>query len=183
MSLTRRLIVPTVVALIPLGLAACGSSGSGSTATTVTETTTAAAAPQDTDAGAPEADRAPGADAEAQDNGGMLEVTVRGDQGVLGLQYSGSVPAGTPGPASNKLITGPGGCFAFVGAGAPQLAIFPSDATFVLQNGKPSVTVDGAEHPVGRELTFDTAVVPDQQVAGLPERCTRGAADTVLVVL
>ncbi|MBB0970389.1 hypothetical protein G6016_15775 [Dietzia aerolata] len=113
----------------------------------------------------------------------MLEVTVRGDQGVLGLQYSGSVPAGTPGPASNKLITGPGGCFAVIGAGAPQLAIFPPDATFVLQNGKPSVTVDGAEHPVGRELTFDTAVVPVQQVAGLPERCTRGAADTVLVVL
>ena len=183
MSLTRRLIVPTVVALTPLGLAACGSSGSESTATTVTETTTAAAAPQVADGGAPEADRAPGADAESQDNVGMLEVTVRGDQGVLGLQYSGSVPAGTPGPASNKLITGPGGCFAVIGAGAPQLAIFPPDATFVLQNGKPSVTVDGAEHPVGRELTFDTAVVPVQQVAGLPERCTRGAADTVLVVL
>ena len=182
MSLTRRLIVPTVVALIPFGLAACGSNGSESTATTVTETTTAAAAPQATDAGTPEADRAPGTDAEPQDNGGMLEVAVRGDQGVLGLQYSGSVPAGSPGPASNKLIIGPGGCFAVVGAGAPQLAIFPSDATFVLQNGKPSVTVDGAEHPVGRELTFDTTVVPAQQVAGMPERCTRGAADTVLVV-
>ena len=182
MSLTRRLIVPTVVALIPLGLAACGSSGSGSTATTVTETTTAAAAPQVADGGAPEADRAPGADAESQDNVGMLEVTVRGDQGVLGLQYSGSVPTGSPGPASNKLITGPGGCFAVAGAGAPQLAIFPSDATFVLQNGKPSVTVDRVEHPVGRELNADTTVVPVAQVAGVPDRCTRGAAGTVLVL-
>lgn len=183
MSSTRRVIVSAAVAVAALGLASCGSGSSEPTVTTVTETTTAAATPQDTDAGAPEEDQSPGTDAQPQDNGRNLEVTVRGDQGVLGLQHSGSVPAGTPGPASSKLITGPGGCFAFVGAGAPQLAIFPPDATFVLQNGKPSVTVDGAEHPVGRELTFDTAVVPVQQVAGLPERCTRGAADTVLVVL
>ena len=109
-------------------------------------------------------------------------MTAYGDRGDLGLQYSGPVPAGSPGPASGKLITGPGGCFAFVSDGAPQLAIFPPEATFVLQNGRPSVTVNGVEHPVGRELTSDTTVVPRADTTGVPERCARGAADTVLVV-
>lgn len=181
MTSPRRLIVSTVVALIPLGLAACGSSGSEPTVTTVTETTTAAAAPQYTDTETAGAEQAPEADAEPRHVGDVLEVTVRGGQGVVGLQYSDSVPAGTPGPANNKLITGPGGCFAFVNAGAPQLAVFPPEATFVLQNGKPSVTIDGTEHYVGREFDAETTALPIGQVSGVPERCVRGAADTVLV--
>lgn len=92
------------------------------------------------------------------------------------------MPAGAAGPRGGKLIAGPGSCFAFDGAGAPQLAVFPPGATFVLQNGKPSVTVNGVEHAVGREFTSETTALPAAEVTGVPERCARGSAGTVLVV-
>ncbi|MDV6298130.1 hypothetical protein R3P82_03290 [Dietzia maris] len=38
--------------------------------------------------------------------------------------------------------------------------VLPPDATFVLQNGRPSATVDGIEHAVGSEATVNTTVVP-----------------------
>lgn len=180
MSPTRRVMVSAAVVAGALGVGACESGGPEPAVTTVTDTTTAPA--RDTAAEAPDVGQAPETDPDTDQVGDVLEVTAHGDRGVLGLQYSGPVPAGSPGPASGKLITGPGGCFAFVSDGAPQLAIFPPDATFVLQNGRPSVTVDGVEHPVGRELTADTTVVPLADAAGVPERCARGAADTVLVV-
>ena len=180
MSPTRRVMISAAVVVAALGVGACGSGAPEPSVTTVTDTTTVPA--RDTAAEAPEADQQPEADSDTGQVGDVLEVTAHGDRGVLGLQYSGPVPAGAPGPASGKLITGPGGCFAFVGDGPPQLAIFPPDATFVLQNGRPSVTVNGVEHPVGRELTSDTTVVPRADTTGVPERCARGAADTVLVV-
>ena len=180
MSPTRRVMISAAVVVAALGVGACGSGAPEPSVTTVTDTTTVPA--RDTAAEAPEADQQPEADSDTGQVGDVLEVTAHGDRGVLGLQYSGPVPAGAPGPASGELITGPGGCFAFVGDGPPQLAIFPPDATFVLQNGRPSVTVNGVEHPVGRELTSDTTVVPMADTTGVPERCARGAADTVLVV-
>lgn len=180
MSPTRRVMISAAVVVAALGVGACGSGAPEPAVTTVTDTTTAPA--RDTAAEAPAADQQPEADSDTGQVGDVLELTAHGDRGVLGLQYSGPVPAGAPGPASSKLITGPGGCFAFVGDGPPQLAIFPPDATFVLQNGRPSVTVNGVEHPVGRELTSDTTVVPRADTTGVPERCARGAADTVLVL-
>ena len=66
--------------------------------------------------------------------------------------------------------------------GPPQLVVFPADATFVLQQGKPSATVDGTEHPVGREFTLETTTVNKSEVTGIPDRCAQGSADTVLVV-
>lgn len=182
MSPARRAIISAAVAVAALGVGACAPTGSEPTVTTVTATTTVEPAPPETGTETPAPGQEAAAGAKPGDDAGVLEVTARGDQGVLGLQYSGSVPAGTPGPASGKLITGPGGCFALVGAGAPQLAIFPPDTTFVLQNGKPSATVDGVEHVVGRAFDSETTVLPVDRVAGVPERCTNGSADTVLVV-
>lgn len=182
MSSSRRVIISAAVALATLSVGACASGGSEPTVTTVTETTTAEPAPTMTGAEDPAPVEGAVEDADPDDYKGALEVTVRGDQGVLALQHAGSVPAGTAGPGRGKLITGPGGCLAFVSAGAPQLAAFPPDATFVLQNGKPSVTVDGVEHAVGREFNSETTVLPVAAVKGLPERCARGSADTVLVV-
>lgn len=128
------------------------------------------------------ADESEEAEASEQPVGDTLEVTVEGDQGVLALQHSGSVPEGTAGPSGRKLITGPGGCFALTNEGPPQLVVFPADATFVLQQGKPSATVDGTEHPVGREFTLETTTVNKSEVTGIPDRCAQGSADTVLVV-
>lgn len=182
MSPTRRVIISAAVAVASLSVGACTAGETEPSMTTVTETTTAAAAPQETGVEAPAPEPGTEEGAQAGDDGGMLDVTVRGDQGVLALQHSGQVPSGAPGPSSGKLITGPGGCFAFVGAGAPQLAIFPPDATFVLQNGKPSATVNGVHHVVGREFTAETTALPVDKVTGVPERCNPGSADTVLVV-
>lgn len=122
------------------------------------------------------------AEAPQQTGSNTLEVTVEGDQGVLALQHSGSVPEGTAGPTGRQLITGPGGCFALTHEGPPQFVVFPADATFVLQQGKPSATVEGTEHLVGREFTLETTVVNTSEVTGIPDRCARGSADTVLVV-
>ena len=184
MSSSRRVIMSAAVAAAALSVTACGAGDSEPMATTVTETTTAESATPMTDDGASSSDEDEDAEegAGAGDDGGVLEVTVRGEQGVLALQHSGSVPAGVSGPSSGKLITGPGGCFAFVGAGAPQLAVFPPAATFVLQNGKPSVTVDGVEHAVGREFAAETTELSVAATTGVPERCARGSADTVLVI-
>lgn len=66
--------------------------------------------------------------------------------------------------------------------GKPQLVVFPPDAALVLQNGGPSAAVDGIEHAVGSEATFSTTLVPVAGVTGVPERCLRGSADTMLVV-
>ncbi len=116
------------------------------------------------------------------DESGVVDVTVAGDQGILALQHSGTVPAGSEGPTDQKLITGPGGCFALTNEGKPQLLVFPSDATFVLQEGKPSATIAGTEHFVGRQFSVATVAVPKTGVAGIPDRCSQGSDDTVLVV-
>ena len=179
---SRRVIISAAVAAAALSVSACGSGDSEPMVTTVTETTTAEPTSPVTGDGASSPDEDAEEGAGAGDDGGVLEVTVRGDQGVLALQHSGAVPTGASGPGSGKLITGPGGCFAFVGAGAPQLAVFPPAATFVLQNGKPSVTVDGVEHAVGREFAAETTELSVAATTGVPERCARGSADTVLVI-
>ena len=113
---------------------------------------------------------------------GVLDVTVAGDQGILALQVSGSVPEGSTGPTNQKLITGPGGCFALAGEGQPQLLVFPEDATFVLEEGKPSATFGGTEHLVGRQMDVASISIPKTDVAGIPERCLEGSADSVAVV-
>lgn len=114
--------------------------------------------------------------------GGVVELTVAGDQGVLALQYSGTIPSGTAGPTDRKLITGSGGCFALVNEGKPQLLVFPAEATFVLQEGKPSATIAGVKHLIGQQFAVDTTAVSKTSVAGIPERCDRGSDDTVFMV-
>lgn len=169
MPFSHRVVV-CVLALVAVGLGACGSDD---------------AQPDDTATSGQPTQEKPSSDGDTESNdedGGGMDVTVAGDQGVLALQYSGSVPEGKAGPARGKLITGPGGCFALTRNGPPQLLVFPDDATFVLKHGKPSVTVGGSKTPVGRQLSAQTTKIPTSEVTGIPERCSHGPSNTVLVV-
>ncbi len=198
MSFNRlRVVVPFALAAVALSVTACSPDESASTPTvTVTEpleeATTATSEPTvesskpmaetsepasaTTEASTPEETTGP------NDESGVVDVTVAGDQGILALQHSGAAPTGAIGPTNQKLITGPGGCFALTNEGEPQLLVFPSDATFVLQEGKPSATIAGAEHFVGRQFGVATVAVPKTSVAGIPERCMQGSDDMLLVV-
>jgi len=168
----KQRVVVCVLAVMAVALSACGSDDAQPDETTTTSSEQPTQEKPSSDDGSESKDEA----------GGGLDVTVAGDQGVLALQYSGSVPEGKAGPARGKLITGPGGCFALTRKGPPQLLVFPDDAKFVLKHGKPSATVDGTKTPVGRQLSAQTTKVPTSDVTGIPERCSHGPSDTVLVV-
>lgn len=188
----RCLIAPAALAALALGMTACSSDEPESTPTvTVTAQTPETSTPQPSmkasepadETTAPMASEEPSEDpVTPNDESGVLDVTVAGDQGIQALQVSGSVPEGTAGPANPKLITGPGGCFAIVNEGPPQLVVFPEDATFVLVEGKPSATFSGTEHFVGRQMDVSSISIPTTAVAGIPERCLEGSADSVIVV-
>lgn len=183
MSFSRLGIAVCALAALTLGLGACDSSESDPD-----DNTTSSAEPtpeESTDDTSDPRDDGPTSEqgsAEPKKDGGRMKVTVAGDQGVLALQHSGSVPDGPAGPSGRKLITGPGGCFAVTNEGPPQLLVFPARATFVLQDGRPSATIAGSETFVGEQLRVDTTEIPRSQVAGVPERCGRGSSDTLLVV-
>ena len=180
MSFTHRATTTAALAALALGLSACGSDDAQPEETTTT-TTTSSAEPTEESSG--EKTTSSDDDAEStQGDGGGLDVTVAGDQGVLALQRSGPAPDGAAGPQGGKLITGPGGCFALTDDGPPQLLVFPDDATFVLEEGKPSATVGGSRTAVGEQLTAETTEVPVSEVTGIPQRCSHGPSDTVLVV-
>lgn len=191
----RRVVAPFALAALALGMTACAPEDTEPTPavttttmaedTAATETTTTSSEPaEETSEPAAETSDTSSAESPSGPNGesGVVEVTVAGDQGILALQSSGAVPSGEAGPTNQKLITGPGGCFALTAQGKPQLLVFPADATFVLQEGKPSATVNGTEHLVGQQFAPATTAVSTASVAGVPDRCLQGAADTVLVV-
>lgn len=201
MSLNARIVAPIALAALALGMTACASDAEGdptpsvvtvtesATETTPTEEpTTEASEPATetsepvTETSAPMVSETPSEPSGPNDESGVVDVTVAGDQGILALQHSGTAPSGTAGPTNQKLITGPGGCFALTNEGKPQLLVFPADATFVLQEGKPSATIAGTEHFVGRQFGVATTAVPKTSVAGIPDRCTQGSDETVLVV-
>lgn len=182
MSSIHRATTTAALAALALGLSACGSDDAQPEETTTTTTTaTSSAEPTEESSGEKTSSSSDGAGS-TKGEGGGLDVTVAGDQGVLALQRSGSVPDGQAVPDGGKLITGPGGCFALTHDGPPQLLVFPDDATFVLTKGKPSATVDGSRTAVGGQLTAKTTEVPVSEVTGIPERCSHGPSDTVLVV-
>lgn len=197
MSLNHRLrvVAPLALAVLALGMTACAPEDNepvpaatvsvSAEETTATETTTTSSEPaQETSEPAAETSEpaAPEAPLGPNDESGVVDVTAVGDQGILALQHAGAVPVGEAGPTKQQLITGPGGCFALTAQGKPQLLVFPADATFVLQEGKPSATIGGTEHLVGQQFAPATTTVSMESVAGIPDRCLQGAADTVLVV-
>ncbi len=205
MSLSRRGWAACAVAVLALGMSACSSDEQPQEETTSSvdpapetsdpqESTAEPAEPADdadnTQSAEPSEeasdddasdDDATGQEATGEETAG-LEVTVAGEHGVLALQHTGAAPEGAAGPSGHKLITGPGGCFALTNDGKPQLLVFPEDATFVLEDGKPSVTIDGTEYPVGQQFTVETTEVAKSEVTGIPQRCAKGSSDTVLVV-
>ncbi|MGO1383366.1 MAG: hypothetical protein ACTHU1_01040 [Arachnia sp.] len=187
-----RSVVPIAVTALALGLTACGADEAE-----ITPTSTVTVSVQETVTSEPTPDNSPPAVETSEpvksvepteeplgpnDESGVVDVTVVGDQGVLALQHSGSVPFGTVGPTGQELITGPGGCFALAADGRPQLVVFPAEATFVLVDGTPSATFDGYEYLVGSQFDVASVAVPATDVAGIPERCTEGSADLVIVV-
>ncbi len=194
MSLNHRFVAPFALAALALGMSACAPDAAESTPT-VTVTASADVTPSmeaTAEASEPTAEDSEPVETPSQvsspdavgpnDESGVVDVTVEGDQGILALKHSGVVPVGTAGPTGQKLITGPGGCFAVTNQGKPQLLVFPADATFVLQEGKPSATIAGTEHFVGRQFAVATTAVAKSSVVGIPDRCLQGSDDTVLVV-
>ncbi len=200
MSFNRslRVVAPFAIAALALGMTACGSDEPESTPTiTVTASAQESTATEPTmessepiESSEPMEETTEPAVSEdpieepvgPNDESGVVDVTVVGDEGILALQHSGTTPLGAAGPSNPKLITGPGGCFALVNEGKPQLVVFPSDATFVLQEGKPSATFGGTEHFVGRQMDVASIAVPKSDVAGIPDQCTQGSDDTVIVI-
>lgn len=191
-----RVVAPFALAALALGMTACSADDTETTpVVTVTATVEASApaepAPETSEPSvedsepAIETSRTPSEETPAgpNDASGVVDVTVVGDQGILALQHSGSVREGGAAPAHHqKLITGPGGCFALTNEGKPQLVVFPADATFVLQEGKPSATVAGVRHVVGHHLEVPATAVQKSNVAGIPDRCVQGSDDTVIVI-
>ena len=210
MSSHRRLrfVAPLALSAVALGITACGPDQASEPVPSVVTVTETAAEPMQTETSAPvESDTSEPMTSEASepttsatqedsvgpnDESGVVDVTVTGDRGIMALQHSGTVPVGDAGPTNQKLITGPGGCFALTNQGKPQLVVFPEDATFVLNEdckgkehhscGKPSATIDGTEHFVGRQFSVSTVAVPKTSVAGIPNQCMQGSDDTILVV-
>lgn len=193
-----RVLAPFVAAALALGMGACSSDEPEGTPTvTVTQTvespsmepTMETSEPMEETSEPMQETSEPVVSEEPteepigpNDESGVVDVTVVGDQGILALQHEGTAPTGDAGPTNHKLITGPGGCFALSNEGKPQLLVFPEDATFVLQEGKPSATFGGMEHLVGRQLDVASVAVVKEDVAGIPDGCAQGSDDTVIVI-
>lgn len=197
MSLTHRsrVVAPFALAALAMGMTDCGTDDTEptpvATVTVSADDTSAAETSTEPAASASEASEPTVETSEAMpedtgsgpnDESGVVEVTVAGAQGILALQSSGAVPIGEAGPTNQKLITGPGGCFALTNEGKPQLLVFPADATFVLEEGKPSATIGGTEHLVGQQFNVATTATSVASIAGIPDRCLQGADDIILVV-
>lgn len=82
-----------------------------------------------------------------------------------------------------RLIGGPGNCYALTDNNQPQLVVFGDDAEFVTAGERPSVTVDGlGTMEVGAQTSFTAVEMNIDNVDGIPDRCSQGAANTVLVL-
>jgi len=194
MSVNRlsRAVAPFALAALALGMTACGSDEPESTPTvtvtsSVEDTPTTEPTMEGSQPSEETSERAASlepteAPVGPNDESGVVDVTTTGDEGILALQHSGFEPSIDASSAYQELIVGPGGCFALVDVSEPQLLVFPDDATFVLQEGKPSATIDGTEYLVGRQFDVDTTEVEKTNVAGIPERCEQGSASTVRIV-
>ncbi|WP_051297600.1 hypothetical protein [Brevibacterium album] len=164
-----------------LVLAACSGSGEGEGPSEAARAETSAAAE---------------ADGAEQAGGGTpgepLQITAHGE-GPIGLTAPGTAEeAGKAAEYTGKLITGPGGCLAVTEAAAsgesreqrPELVIFPEAAEFTLRGERPGVTADElGTVRVGEQIAFESRTVPRSEVAGVPERCAHGGAETMRVVL
>lgn len=103
--------------------------------------------------------------------------------GPIGL--SASEPAeGQAQEVSGRLIVGPGGCLALTAEAQPRLLVFGGEPEFVLRGDRPSVTTAAlGTVRVGERLSLEASMVPRADTTGVPERCTHGAADTLLVTV
>jgi len=179
MSLPHRVTAVCAAAMLALAASACTAQESPPDET---GPSAAPPAPDDTEPSPSDSAPAPEASLESDEGTSAMEVDVVGDEGVVALQHSDAVADGTAGPSGGRLITGPGGCFALTDDDRPRLLVFPEDAEFELQNGRPSATFAGSQHFVGQTFTADMTEVPQSSVTGIPQRCSRGSGDTVLVI-
>ncbi len=171
-------LVAAVCCTLPLVLASCGSGDDGaddqqatsSSATSSSATSSSAPTPSGPTTQAPE----PGAGSSGPAQ--VSEVRASEVQGVTLLTYA-ELLGESPREVTGRLITGPGGCLSLTMRDRPQLLIFPPDTT--LTTGRPSVQLsDGTQVYVGDEFTASMTDVPLSVLAGAPEKCLQGPADT-----
>ncbi|RBP65573.1 hypothetical protein DFO66_104158 [Brevibacterium sanguinis] len=180
MALRPKHLTITLAVPLALGLAACSTSPESSPAGSTAEAS-AESAETGTPAETPRTDDEELVTDDSSTEATTLEVKAEGN-GPIGLTTQSAIDADS-GSVSGKLITGPGGCFSLVDNDRPRLVVFPDDASFVLAEGKPSVTTDAlGTIDVGEQLSASAVTVGLDETTGIPGRCAQGAADEVLVV-
>lgn len=171
------LIAPLLVA----GLAACSNSdetpAEQASPSTVTETVTETASPeQDSGDAEDQDDKSQDAVSDAQD----LRVTAEG-QGVLFLRLDNESSVNDDSKTlEGELISGPGGCLSVQPGGRPEMLVFDADTEF--GEHPPRVTVDGETIKIGQRFSLQATEVSSAELTGVPERCSRGAADKAWIV-
>lgn len=183
-----RTLSLTLAAALAFAVSACGSDDDNATTPATSQTTeTQDESTDETDdddaEGGDDSDDATSAeeddDSDDDDSGpGSLSVSSDG-RGPMILRVDGSFD-GDPESVEGKLISGPGGCLALEPQGQPELFIFAEDTEYA--ENPPRVTLDGEEIKVGQSITVQATAVQVADVDGIPERCSRGAADTAWVV-
>ncbi|WP_309082421.1 hypothetical protein [Zhihengliuella sp.] len=172
----RRPLALAATALL-LGLTACGSGDSGQSAGSDAGVSAPAPGTENATAESESADET----SDAADSGDReIAVEAVGD-GPIGL--TATEPAENAEDVSGRLITGPGGCFALVDDGEPQLLLFPDDAEFVLRDGQPSVTTAAlGTARVGDPFESSAEPVALEDTTGIPDRCAHGEATEALLL-
>ncbi|MBM9465147.1 hypothetical protein JL108_16990 [Aeromicrobium sp. YIM 150415] len=152
------------------------------TATAMVALLAACGGDSDDDGGATPQDEATETEnTETQDASDTIEVQPTGD-GPIGLTTAGT-PAGEAASVSGKLIVGPGGCLSMTADRQPELVVFEDGAEFTLRGDRPSVTTDDlGTVQVGEPVELTAVSVDRADISGIPQRCSNGTADTVVVV-
>lgn len=191
MSITRRHTLAAVTATIGLLLSGCGDPDTDQPAeTTEPQAAEPSTAPtpdaatgesDDVEPGTGGTDTATEPEAEQDtDETSSLEVSPTGD-GPIGLTANGA--DGEAATIEGRLIVGPGGCLSLTARNQPQLLVLPEGTDFVLRDDRPSLTTEElGTLRVGEQVTLEAVSIAASDASGIPERCSRGAADTLLAV-
>src|SRR5699024_2459468 len=109
-----------------------------------------------------------------------LRVTAEG-QGVLFLRLDNESSVNDDSKRlEGKLISGPGGCRSVQPGGHPEMLVLDADPE--CGEHAPRVTVDREPIKTGQRFSLQATEVSSADLTGVPERCSRGAADKAWIV-